>query len=94
MYALPYDSAHYYKRMGAGPLRFVNNGLVEKLEFQGYDVVFKEISLESGFHSEIATSFQLLRRIREEVKEAILNGSLPIVLSGSCSGTAGEYLQR
>ena len=57
MYALPYDAAHYNKRMGAGPLRFVNNGLVEKLEFQGYDVVFKEISLENGLHSEIATFY-------------------------------------
>lgn len=87
--SVPFDSAHFNTRMGAGPLHIIKNGLIKRIEAAGNEVSYKEIIQEEKFPTEITTSFKLLDLLREEVKQAVQDKALPIVLSGNCSATAG-----
>ena len=46
---VPFDSAHFNERMGAGPLRIVENGLIRRIEATGSEVSYKEIK-EDAYH--------------------------------------------
>ena len=87
--SVPFDSAHFNKRMGAGPLHIIDNGLINVLEAAGNKVLYTEIARQEKFPTEIATSFKLLDLLRSEVEKAIKNQSFPVVLSGNCSATVG-----
>ena len=87
--SVPFDSAHFNKRMGAGPLHIINNGLIKEIEAGGNKVLYSEISEQEKFPNEIATSFKLLNLLRQEIIKAIQNQSLPIILSGNCSASVG-----
>jgi len=86
---VPYDASHFNKRMGAGPLYLINQGLVENLQNKGYEVDYGCIRLEEEFPAEIATTIKLLHEIKIAVTSAINNNSFPIVLSGNCCATVG-----
>ena len=86
---VPYDSSHFNKRMGAGPLYLINHGLVQNLQNKGYEVDYTCIRLEEEFPAEIATTIKLLHEIKIAVTSAINNNSFPIVLSGNCYATVG-----
>ncbi|HYK44560.1 MAG TPA: arginase family protein, partial [Parafilimonas sp.] len=85
--SVPYDSAHFNERMGAGPRHVINHGLIEKIQRLGCEVFFKEVITEQNFPTEIATCFELLDLIRKEIIRTKENRSLPIVLAGNCSAT-------
>ena len=87
--AAPYDSAHYNKRMGAGPLRLVDNGLIEHLSDEGFKVNYKKLIVEEEFLTEIASTIQLLIKIKHAIIESIQNASFPLVLSGNCCASVG-----
>lgn len=87
--SVPFDSARFNERMGAGPLHIINNGLIKKIEAAGDEVFYKEISVQEKFPTEIATSFKLLDLLRDEINKAKQDRSFPIVLSGNCSATVG-----
>ena len=87
--SVPFDSAHFNKRMGAGPLHIMESGLIKRIENSKTKVFYKEIREEQKFPTEIATSFKLLDLLRMEVKQATRDQSLPIILSGNCSATVG-----
>lgn len=84
---VPYDSAHFNKRMGTGPLHFINSGLIDKLKSSGHDVKYKQVTLEEEFPTEIASTMQLLHQIKSEVTVSIQNALFPIILSGNCLAT-------
>jgi arginase len=87
--SIPYDSAHFNKRMGAGPRHILSHGLIEKIQRLGCEVFFKEVLTEEDFPTEIATCFELLDLLRKEISRTRKNRSLPIVLAGNCSATVG-----
>lgn len=86
---MPFDAAQFNKRMGAGPLHIIDNGLLEKIKAAGNEVVYTQIVSGENFQTELSKSFELFTRIKEEVKKAIECHYLPIVLSGNCSATVG-----
>lgn len=84
---VPYDSGHYGVRMGRGPLRLVEQGLLDRLEKAGHDVELVPILLD-GFLTEVTAAPRLHRLISERVAAAAEAGRLPVVLSGNCNTAA------
>src|SRR5215213_8543758 len=87
--SVPYDSAHYNERMGAGPLHIINGGLIQQLHSAGYVVNHKRVELREKFPTEIASTIELLGHIKVNVAHSIQNKSFPIVLSGNCCASVG-----
>jgi len=86
---VPYDSGHRGRRMGAGPLRLVSGGIVERLSNMGHDVHMQAVETEADFTTEVGTAFELAAVIRREVRRAKRAGRLPIVLAGNCISAVG-----
>ena len=80
---IPYDSGHFNKRMGAGPLALAKHGLAEKLRTQS-DVDLIEVHLPETFHAEAAALVQLQHLGAAAGRDAIKRGARPIFLSGNC----------
>jgi arginase len=86
---VPYDSGQERKRMGLGPERILESGLKPLFARMGMDFDCEEITLEGQFPAEIATTFQICRKLSERVSECRKRGSFPIVLSGNCNAAIG-----
>ncbi|HEV7843431.1 MAG TPA: arginase family protein [Pyrinomonadaceae bacterium] len=86
---VPYDSGQRNVRMGAGPIHFVQNGVLETLLAQGHDAQVEIIEASSLFRAEIKTAFELCRLLAERVREARAEGRFPLVLSGNCNSSLG-----
>jgi arginase len=71
--------------MGAGPLRLLDDG-VGPLGRGSEPVI---VRLGSGFHNEIASAFEIHRRVAEAVGAAVSSGKMPLVLSGNCNVAVG-----
>lgn len=88
IFQVPYDSGHYGERMGRGPLRLVEGGLVERLRAAGHDVELVPVVLD-GFLTEVASAVEIHRRLSLAVGEARRAGRLPVVLAGNCNTAVG-----
>lgn len=77
------------KRMGAGPLRIVEAGLIESLTATGHEAQLVPIELESDFPTEIASAFALAHSIKARVAAALERRSLPVILAGNCIAALG-----
>lgn len=86
---VPYDTALRGWRMGAGPERLLEVGLVSRLEALGHAVSSSTITPERDAPAEIGTAFDLMRRIAERVRAARAQGRFPLVLSGNCNTAPG-----
>ena len=86
---VPYDSGHREARMGRGPGYLLDNGLEEKLGELGHDVAVEPIESAEPFQAEIATAFELYRKLAERVRAAASGGRLPVILSGNCGSAVG-----
>jgi arginase len=76
--------------MGAGPEALLAAGLEQTLRDNGHRVHTKVAELAAdSWHSEIQTSFQLMRMLSVGVREAREAGRLPIVLAGNCNTAVG-----
>lgn len=78
-FTVPYDSGHRAARMGAGPLR-----LVEELGVDAH-----AIETDMKMPREITTAFELYRKLAEAVHECVAVGDLPVVFSGNCGAVNG-----
>ncbi len=87
--AVPWDSGSRGLRLGAGPLRLLDDGIAQHLESLGHEVRVEIVELESAFPTEVAGAFELARSIRDLVSEARRDGRLSIVLAGNCFAAAG-----
>jgi arginase len=88
--AVPYDSGNLRARMGAGPEALLAAGLERALRENGHRVHTKVAELApDSWHSEIQTSFELMRMLSVGVREAREAGHLPIVLAGNCNTAVG-----
>ena len=82
---VPYDSGHFGRRMGRGPLSLVDGGLLDLLEEDGHDPRLVEVRLPAGFHSEVGAAAVLQGMVRDAVAGALHAGRTPVVLAGNCN---------
>jgi len=75
--------------MGGGPEHLLRNGLEDALAFEGRLIRVEVLETESLFRTEIATAFELVRLVSEQVRTAREKGAFPLVLSGNCNNTVG-----
>jgi arginase len=76
--------------MGAGPEALLAAGLERALRENGHRVHTKVAELApDSWHSEIQTSFELMRMLSVGVRDAREAGRLPIVLAGNCNTAVG-----
>jgi arginase len=85
---VPYDSGHPDRRMGAGPKHLLDNGLVESVRPNGRGVSITTVRHESEPPAEVATAFELQALVSRQVRAAVDEGQLPLVLSGNCNTAA------
>ena len=75
--------------MGAGPLRLLEAGLVDRLKDAGHVTDVSIVETPSTlWPSEIASAFDLARQIAVQVRAALDKGGFPLVLSGNCGPAA------
>lgn len=86
---IPYDSGHYGKRMGQGPIHLLEQGLVEYLEEQGSDVEHTECGLSEDFVTEVGAAKELNNTISKLIYTACKKSRFPIVLAGNCNMAIG-----
>ena len=86
---VPYDSGYRGTRMGAGPLRLVQAGLLECVQTLSREARLVPIELESPFPTEIAAAFALARTLRGSVQRSLREDRLPVVLAGNCMSALG-----
>jgi arginase len=86
--ALPYDSGHFDKRMGRGPLHLLEGGLPERLRAQQHDVDAHTVRLAETLHSEGQALVELQKLAVPIVREGIASGKRVLILSGNCGSAA------
>jgi arginase len=87
---VPYDTARRGWRSGAGPEHLLRAGLAEHLQGRGHSVGVEAIEADADQPpAEIATGFELIRRIAVAVRSARAAGRFPVVLSGNCNAAVG-----
>lgn len=85
----PYHVGLRDHRVGDGPNRISQLGLISQLENLEVKVHFHEIPHVDDFEGEIGRSFEILRRTSVAVFQAQSNNSFPLVLSGNCMASVG-----
>jgi arginase len=87
--AVPYDSSHRGRRMGAGPEHLLRAGLPDRLAESGHQVHVRVLEAPADtWRAEIRTAFDLARGVAVAVRNARVNGAFPLVLSGNCGPAA------
>jgi arginase len=86
--AVPYDSGHQDRRMGVGPQHLLDNGLGASLRPDGQGVTVTTVRHEREPPAEVATAFELQDLVSRQVRAALDEGQLPLVLSGNCNTAA------
>jgi arginase len=87
--SVPYDSGNSSRRMGAGPLRLVEGGVVARLEQSGQSVRHVPIELPDQLWAEVAAARRIQQLVARVVSEALSRGERPIILSGNCNTSTG-----
>ena len=89
--AVPYDTAHLDWRCGAGPGHLLRAGLAAHLESRRHTVAEVQVIEADSAQAlaEIATGFELMRRVAVAVRASRESGRFPLVLSGNCNASVG-----
>lgn len=87
--ASPYDTGKRDVRMGRGPARIVEAGVVDRLKSRGHSVEVKPVEVSLDFPGEVETAFAVMAALSTEVAVARRAGKFPIVLAGNCNTTVG-----
>lgn len=85
----PYHVGVRDHRVGDGPNRILQMGIVERLVSLGVETTLIEIACVDDFEGEIGRSFELLRRTSDAVRQVRARKSFPLVLSGNCMASVG-----
>lgn len=85
---VPYDSGRFGERMGGGPLRLVEAGLVDGQRAAGHDVELVPIRLDPGFVTEVGCAMTIEHRVAAATRDALAAGRLPVLLTGNCNHAA------
>jgi arginase len=88
---VPYDTARRGWRSGAGPEHLMRAGLAEHLRGRGHAVAEVEVieADPAQLPAEIATGFELIRKVAVAVRAARDAGRFPLLLSGNCNASVG-----
>jgi arginase len=86
---VPYHLGHERVGMGAGPERLVEAGAVETLERAGHGVEIMGVRRRNGETNEVGASFEVVRRVAEAVRDAVVRGAFPLVMAGNCTSSIG-----
>jgi arginase len=88
---VPYDTARRAWRSGAGPEHLLRSGLAAHLESRGHSVAEVRIIEADPDQppAEIATGFELMRKVAVAVRTARQGSRFPLVLSGNCNVSVG-----
>jgi arginase len=85
----PYHVGLRDHRVGDGPNRIRDMGIVGELEKLGIKVHWHELPSVDDAEGEIGRSFALLAHTSEAVSQAVAKQSFPLILSGNCMASAG-----
>ncbi len=85
--SVPYDSGHRAERQGLGPQRLIEHWFDCSDDTTRYPEVVS-VETTTTFPTEIATAFELIRRLAQEVSRALGAGVFPLVLVGNCNTSA------
>jgi arginase len=88
---VPYDTARRGWRSGAGPEHLLRAGLPARLQGGGHPIAQVEVIEADAAQppAEIATGFELMRKVAVAVRTARAAGRFPLVLSGNCNASVG-----
>ena len=86
---VPYDSGHRGKRLGKGPLRFVEQGMARILRSRGNRVDVECLEVESDAMNPTKTAFDANRLLAQRVRVALESEKFPLVLAGNCNSCIG-----
>ena len=88
---VPYDTARRNWRSGAGPEHLLRAGLASDLADKGHTVAEIQVIERDPEQppAEIATGFELMRKVAVAVRAAREGGRFPLVLSGNCNASVG-----
>jgi len=87
---VPYDSGQREQRMGLGPGRLMALGAREAAaRAHGGEAVPARIDSDEAFPLEVATAFDLARKLSGDVARARRSGAFPLVLAGNCMSAVG-----
>ncbi|MCJ1413666.1 hypothetical protein MMC19_007788 [Ptychographa xylographoides] len=87
----PFHAGVRSSRVGKGPHRLLESGMVEALSRVGTDVRVVEIGSVDHAEGEIGRSFEVMRRVATEVAATVRAGRFPLVLAGNCNASVGTY---
>jgi arginase len=76
-------------RLGAGPERLLDGGLVDELRAAGHEVRIEYVEADSDAPAEIRTAFELNRAWAGRVRDAREADAIPVVLAGNCMTAVG-----
>ena len=75
--------------MGKGPIRFLNEGIVQNLKDQGYQVRVERIQIQKQSNDELKTIAILNNNLGRIVEKALKDGFFPFILGGNCNTCLG-----
>lgn len=88
---VPFHAGVRDQRVGRGPRRLVQEGLLDRLGALGRLVSVAEIEPVDAFEGEIGRTFEIKRRVALRVAQAVGAGSFPLVLAGNCNTSVGVH---
>ncbi len=89
--AAPYHAGAYNQRVGAGPIRLIEDGIESAFGRAGFDTAVTMVPSVDEYEGEIGRTFEVKRRIAAAVAEARGAGEFPIVLAGNCNSSVGVW---
>jgi arginase len=85
---VPMDSGHRRWRMGAGPERLIERGVLDGARARGVDVTVERYDAKST-RGEVGSAIEIAAWLSERVVAARGAGGFPLVLSGNCASSLG-----
>lgn len=85
----PFHAGARNERVGAGPIRLLDDGLEAALQGAGMQTNLSMISPVDDFEGEIGRTFEIKRRVAVAVAQARAAGEFPLVLAGNCNTAVG-----
>jgi arginase len=89
---VPYDTGLAGERMGRGPARLLEAGLVAALEQDGHRVTTTTLTTRAPFRVEAAVAVDLADQVAQAVRAARQRQARPLVLSGNCNAGVGSAI--